>query len=208
MRHNYANLFFCTLKIELGTCQRKKMEDMKVRTIKKYTEVKLPSCEGISNHYKNPLTKTFQYEYALLTEVSNLFKETVCKSQCIDTLKMYYNELPSMEQLEAELEHSEQIDDTDNKANTECVKRTRESVREEARFLIERYVMERISFPMMSECKARVLVIPRNDGTHAFLFTDDIYAFLVRCEMIRKGHPKRIIVRSFDNNGHAADKAA
>ncbi len=142
----------------------------------------------------------------MFNELSMLFKETVCQSQCIDTLKLYFNELPIKEQLENESMQSDQDDNAGCDANTENVKRTRESVREEVSALIDRYVIGKVSFPMMQECMATVQVFPRNDGTHAFLFTDDIYAFLVRIEKINKGHPKRIIVRSYVI-GHATEVA-
>ena len=172
---------------------------------KKYTEVKMQNSEGISTNYKNPLTKTYQYEYALLCETSKLFRKTVCRSQCIDMLKLYFNELPIQKQLDAELS---QIDpQVDIKAATPGKKRTRESLMKEVRGLIARDIIGQITFPMMQECMAQVRVIPRNDGTHAFLFTDHVYAFMIRIEKIEKGHLKRIVVKSY-KDGHAADEAA
>ena len=42
---------------------------------------------------RDPLTKVFQYEYALYTVVADLFESVRCKSMCVDTLKLYFREL-------------------------------------------------------------------------------------------------------------------
>ena len=57
-----------------------------------YTEVD-PGWDGYEKTYINPLTKTFQYEYALYQVLSGLFKSVECSSKCIETLKLYFAEL-------------------------------------------------------------------------------------------------------------------
>ncbi len=63
--------------------------------IRKYKEVKLyNNGSGIDRSYRNPLTKVFQYEYAMYSLVSELFAHTECRSMCVESLKLYFQELP------------------------------------------------------------------------------------------------------------------
>ena len=100
---------------------------------------------------KNPLTKTYQYEYALFTVISGMFAGVECRSRCIETLRLYFNELPNAEK--------------------------REGVLESVRRLVEKDLEGRILFPMMNLCRADVHVREAGDGTHIFTFTDGIYGF-------------------------------
>ena len=53
-----------------------------------YREVSIDGM-AIDRNYKNPMTKVFQYEYALYLAVSALFQSVRCKSMCIGSLMLY-----------------------------------------------------------------------------------------------------------------------
>ena len=68
---------------------------------------------------------------------------------------------------------------------------------EEVRARVERDVVGNVNFPMMHQCRAQVRVLPRQDGSHTFLFTDGVYSFSVRLDFGAKpkGHkPKKVVV--------------
>ena len=67
-----------------------------------YKEVKLDGIE-FDKFYRNPLTKVFQYEYALYEAVSDLFAAMKCRSMCVDSLKLYFRELPHTPEQNSEL---------------------------------------------------------------------------------------------------------
>ncbi|MBQ8030015.1 MAG: hypothetical protein IJ260_00540 [Butyrivibrio sp.] len=47
------------------------------KIVKTYTEIKLEGGKGLDKFYVDPLTKTYQYEHALLTIVSDLYSFSV-----------------------------------------------------------------------------------------------------------------------------------
>ncbi len=153
---------------------------------KSYREVRLGET-NFDRYYKNPLTKKFQYEYALFTAISDLFESVKCKSMCIDSLKLYFKELPHT---------SEQTEGTaDTAAVTEKKKNTQEALLAEMTKLVARDVVGSVTFPMMHICQAEVQAIAEHDGSHTLLFTDGIYGFTAHLDMPGKGHPKMIAVK-------------
>ncbi|MCR4788773.1 MAG: hypothetical protein K5888_09305 [Lachnospiraceae bacterium] len=155
-----------------------------------YTEVCLDT-EGFDRFYKNPLTKTFQNEYALYKAVSNLFGSVRCKSRCIETLRMYFLELPH------------QKDGSDE--SSEKKRDTQESLLEDMMKAVSNGVVGHVIFPMMNICTVNVKTKLNGDGTHTFLFTDGIYGFGVRLEPIRKGQTIKLHVTDLTKPKEPAD---
>ncbi len=62
------------------------------------------------------------------------------------------------------------------------------------RKLVTRDVIGNITFPMMDVCAAEVMAVSYEDGTHRFIFTDGIYGFVLKLNMIA-GYPDGIIVK-------------
>ena len=149
-----------------------------------YTEVHFGE-NGFDRHYKNPLTKTYQYEYALYLAVSELFASVTCKSGCIESLKLYFSELP---------EGSNGASDDVADAGMARKPRTRDSFIKEVRALVQRDVAAGVDFPLMHACAAEVRTRLEKDGTHTFIFSDGIYGFSVHLGKLEKGHPRRILV--------------
>ncbi len=149
-----------------------------------YKEV---SFEGfvMDRNYKNPMTKIYQYEYALYLVVAGLFQSVRCRSMCIESLMLYFRELPRGEKEE------------EVPTPQENVKKSQKKLVEEMEKLVERDVIGHITFPMMSICAAEVMTKQEEDGTHSFIFTDGVYAFSLHLNMLRKGHPKGIEVVDF-----------
>ncbi|SCX93595.1 hypothetical protein SAMN02910292_00528 [Lachnospiraceae bacterium XBB2008] len=160
-----------------------------MKTAQNYTEIIFDSM-GFDNSYKNPLTNVFQYEYALYFVVSSLFKSVKCKSRAIDSLSMYFKELPHK---------PEALKDVDIQKN-EKKRRTQEGLLREIKILVDRDVIGDIYFPMMSECAAEVKTTLEGDGTHKFIFTDGIYGFSVHIDMKTNGHPEKLTVRNIGGN--------
>lgn len=151
---------------------------------KTYSEVSLNGL-GDGRFYKNPLTKAFQYEYALYMAVSELFASVRCRSMYIDSMKLYFSELP----------HAQEQGDEDKDENpTLEKKRTQEDLLAEMTVMVARDVVGHITFPMMSICQAEAHVVINEDGKHSFVFEDGIYGFSVKLDMAKKGKPKRIQV--------------
>lgn len=67
------------------------------------------------------------------------------------------------------------------------------------RKLISRDVIGKINFPMLNTCRVEVCTVPKEDGSHTFLFSDGIYSFILRLEM-GKSRPKRILLTREDDN--------
>lgn len=146
-----------------------------MRNTKNYSEVKLNGLAGgFDRAYKNPLTKTYQYEYALYVTVCELFESVQCRSMCIDRLKLYFRELPHA---------SEHAAEGGNEGMEKKKHLTQEQLLAKMRTMVERDVVGHVTFPMMPICRAEVCVIPEEGGTHTFLFTDGIYRFGVRMNM-------------------------
>ena len=128
-------------------------------------------------NYKNPMEKTYQYEYALYMLVSDLFQTVVCNSMCIDSLKLYYMDL---------------VKENRNTGNPSYEKQY--VVEEEIQTLIEKDVIGKIKFPGMHVCRAEVTVRTKEDGAHVFTFSDGIYGFSVSLNMKENDRPEEIEV--------------
>ena len=160
---------------------------MAKKTNNGYKEVRLDeNGRGADRFYRNPLTKVYQYEYALYETVSELFASVRCRSLCVNSLNLYFKELP--------LSGAEEKDTWPAQEEGQPKKVTREKILSEMRQLVSRDVIGHVTFPMMNVCAAEVRAIPEKDGTHTFLFTDGIYGFTLHLDMPYKGHPKGIRV--------------
>ena len=146
-----------------------------------YKEVRLDNNgRGADKSYHNPLSKVFQYEYALYTVVSRLFESVRCRSLCISNLEAYFMELPAGS------------DEAEGQKKT--AKKTQEKLIAEVSALVERDVVGKISFPQINICAAEAAAIPEEDGTHTFVFTDGIYGFKLHMTMPGKGKQMGISV--------------
>ncbi|MBR5377085.1 MAG: hypothetical protein IK139_07375 [Lachnospiraceae bacterium] len=155
---------------------------MEKKTNRNYTEVSL-EVNGYDRNYRNPLTKTYCYEYALYRAVSELFASVVCESRLIDSLNLYFAELPD----------GSETDGNGQKASGKT--RTKADYIKEAGELVKRDVIGHVTFPMMNICAAKAQTFTEEDGTHTFLFTDGIYGFSVHMEAPSKGRPEAITVK-------------
>ncbi len=173
----------------------------------KYTEVNLDG-QGLERNYRNPMTRQFQYEYALYMVISEMFKAVICRSsRCIETLELYFKEL-YFKELHYGNPSSvvERIDDPEKKRTTQW------DIIEEMRALVKRTVPGRVTFPMMHICRVETFVITGDDGTHTFRFTDGIYDFSVHLRKLHRNGEIRIDVQDnapvrHDNEGLATFKA-
>lgn len=149
--------------------------------MKNYTEVKI---EGsfFERSYRNPLTKVFQYEYGLYSAVADLFDHVECKSMCVDSLKMYFKELPLKGQDENAPEEKETVDKKNKKMN-------QEKLVENMKTMVSAYLVGNVEFPMMEQCAAEVSTVTRADGTHWFVFTDGIYGFALHLKLGKNKKP-------------------
>ncbi len=169
---------------------------------KAYKEVKLDGS-GFDKYYRNPLTQTFQYEYALYEAVSDLFSEVKRRSMCVDSLKLYFRELPHTTEPSAEV----------NKGlpEEEKKKKTQEDLHAEMTMMVARDFVGNITFPMMHICQAEARIATEKDGTHTLIFSDGIYGFSVHLDMPRKGHPRKIEVHDLNSvhpvDGHTGEAA-
>ena len=142
---------------------------MEKKTMKNYREVKI-DMGGIDMRYKNPLTALYQQEYALYLAMLERFAAVVCKSMCIESLMLYFKELP----------HAA-IDPETNRVGKEGKRHmTQEGLVENMRDIISQTVIGNITFPMMNKCAAELYVEVQGDGSHKFIYTDGIYSFSVR----------------------------
>ncbi|MCR5332060.1 MAG: hypothetical protein K6E62_12890 [Lachnospiraceae bacterium] len=169
--------------------------------IKSYKEVKLDrNGRGEDRFYRNPLTRVFQYEYALYLTVADLFEAVRCRSMCVDSLKLYFLELGhKKEQAGNEADQVVQGEDGNNKI-------TREDLLAEMELLVSKDVVGHIIFPMIGKCIAEVRTVLEEDGTHSFIFTDGIYGFRLHLDIQRKGHPKKIEVTDLGENEQVHDR--
>lgn len=56
------------------------------------------------------------------------------------------------------------------------------------------------TFPLMNICRVEVCTVPKEDGSHIFVFSDGIYSFTLRLET-GKSRPRRILLtREGDND--------
>ncbi|MCR4655134.1 MAG: hypothetical protein K5770_02725 [Lachnospiraceae bacterium] len=173
----------------------------------KYREVKVDGA-GFEKRYVNPMTKTFQFEYALVKAVSGLFSSVRYRSMCIDRLNLYFKELPRSREQAGE--KAEGYSDSIRR------RKTQEGLLSEMATLVERDVSGKVTFPMMHICQADVFVSTEADGTHSFIFTDGIYGFRVHLNMQVTGKSKKIEVKDLgpvhpvdgNNRKKAARKSA
>ncbi len=114
----------------------------------------------LRNNYINPMTKVYQYEYALYIIVADLFKAVECNSRCIERLKLYYAELVRENRNTGHISYEKQYEIEDNMQK-----------------LVNRDVIGKVDFPAMHKCKAEVSVMEKGNGYHMFIFYDGIYGF-------------------------------
>ncbi len=158
--------------------ESKSSSNYRVANPEGYREIRM-DCGGIDRFYKNPMTRIYQYEYALYEAVRELFAMVRCRSMCIERLRLYFRELAHASSGETSADAS----------------RKQEDITDEVRMLVARDVVGHVTFPMMHICGADAHVIEEEDGTHTFVCTDGIYGFSVHLDMPRKGHPRGILVR-------------
>lgn len=168
------------------------MNKVKKVTIKTYSEVEIPGTSQFDRNYKNPLTRQFQYEYALFLAVSDLFSSVICRSLCIESLKLYFMELPASSNKD-----EEQTVGTGDASMKKS--KSRERMMAETAMMVSRDVISKITFPQINICRAEVTVLSEKDGTHTFLFSDGIYGFTVHMESPKKGVPRSIVVRDLSS---------
>ncbi len=155
---------------------------MEKRNNVSYKEVSFDGQAMVRN-YKHPMTKVYQYEYALFIVMSALFQSVKCKSFCPNSLKLYFKELP------LDVKEEDLPEDV-------IVRKSQRKLIEEIETLVERDVIGKIKFPMINACSAEVLIKRQDDETHRFFYTDGIYGFSVHLDMERKGHPRCIEVKN------------
>ncbi len=158
-----------------------------VNIVTKYKEVNL-DVDGYDRTWTNPMARVYRYEYAMYKAVSDLFASVVCRSKCVESLKLYFSEMPHTP--ERDLEAQGIVPEPGKK------RKTQEELIAEIASLVKRDVEGKINFPMMQICQAEVRAAAMADGTHIFTFTDGIYGFSIHLDMIRKGRPHRIEVKA------------
>ena len=168
---------------------------MEKKMMKNYTEISLDNNgKGYDRFYTNPMAKVFQYEYALYLTMADLFESVRHQSLCIETLKLYYVELP-LGKVSSDCEDGSMLENAEKKGG-----KTQEALIEEIKKMVDRDVIGHVTFPQMNICAADVRVIPEKDGTHSFVFTDEIYGFKLHLDMPKfKGHPVGIKVENYAN---------
>lgn len=123
--------------------------------------------------YRNPMTKIFQYEYALYLLMSELFHDVHCSSVfALETLKLYYMDLVSTSKSGYASYEKQYV------------------IEEKIRCWIKRDVIGSVRFPLMDRCKVEITMKQNTDFSHIFIFSDGIFAFSVRLNLDKK---KRII---------------
>ncbi len=153
-----------------------------------YTEIEIDNNgTEIGRNYRNQLTRTYQYEYALFTALSDLFSFVRCRSLCVNRLKLYFKELPGRNGAGGSAEADPAIAGGSRR-------RTQEDLLEEMKGLVARDVVGHVNFPMMGACAAEAVTVAEKGGALSFVFTDNIYGFKVRLVMPKKGCPARIEV--------------
>ncbi len=161
-------------------------------TVTKYKEVNL-DVDGYDRTWTNPMARVYRYEYAMYKAVSDLFASVVCRSMCVDSLKLYFSEMPHTP--ERDLEAQGVVPEPGKK------RKTQEELIAEMASLVKRDVEGKISFPMMQICRAEARAAAMADGTHTFTFTDGIYGFSIHLDMNRKGYQRRIEVKTLKKSG-------
>ena len=147
---------------------------------RKFREVSIDGIDA-DRHYRNPKTKQFQYEYALYETVSALFESVRCRSMNMESLRLYFEELPQAKEKEIPGEKK---------------KYTQTDMLEEVAALVAKDVAGKVSFPMMHICACESQCVLDDDGSHTFIFSDGIYGFSVHMDVPRNGRPKKIKVKN------------
>lgn len=165
---------------------------MEKTTLTTYAEVILDNNgQGFDRSYKNPLTRAYQYEYALFVAMAEHFSSIRCQSMCVETLKLYFAELPHRNE---NADNTNGQDGDTNKAKG----KSQEAVLEHVEQLVIRDVIGHVTFPHMNICAAEVLTTLEEDGTHSFIFADGIYGFRLHIFISsRKRHSARIEVEDY-----------
>ena len=131
-------------------------------------------------NYTNPLTKQYQYEYAMYSIVSGMFEGVECGSLTLEQLKLYHAELVKESR-------------SDNSKEKYSYTKQKE-LDNEVLAMVKRDVVGHIEFPQMNICKAEVKIRKDKNGCHSFTFTDGVYSFTLRMQAPRKGRRGRILV--------------
>ena len=101
--------------------------------------------------YRNPMAKTFQYEYALYLLMSELFHDVHCSSVfALETLKLYYMDLVS----------------TSKSGNVSYEKQY--EIEEKISYWIKRDVIGHVHFPQMDRCRVEITMKKQTDLSHIF----------------------------------------
>lgn len=143
-------------------------------------------------NYTNPLTRQYQYEYAMYKIVSEMFAGVECRSLAIDQLRLYYADLVKESRSDS------------NKEKYSYAKQR--EVDADVQSMVERYVKSRIEFPQMNICRAEVRIRKDKNGCHSFSFTDGIYSFTLRMVSPTKKRKGRILVNSRKISGLKPEK--
>ncbi len=143
-------------------------------------------------NYTNPLTKQYQYEYAMYSIVSGMFEGVECRSLTLDQLKLYHAELVKESR-------------SDNSKEKYSYTKQKE-LDSEVLAMVKRDVVGHIEFPQMNICKAEVKIRKDKNGCHSFTFTDGVYSFTLRIQAPRKGRAGRILVSSRKISGVKSGK--
>ncbi len=137
---------------------------MEKRLVKTYTEVEIKGTD-FAKSYRNPLTKVYQYEYALFEAVSKLFARAIVKSMSIENLKMYFKELPLKSK-----EESESGSENEQEKEKQPSKMSQEKMLKDMDALVSKNLLGNIHFPMMDKCAVEVSTVCAEDNTHWLIF--------------------------------------
>ena len=131
----------------------------------------------MNNFYKNPLTKIYQYEYAVYTLLTGYFKSTECNSRAIESLRIYYSELVSVS------------------ATGKCSYEKQYELEEKCETLVQKCILPKISMPGANLRHVKIYISPNQDKTHTFTFKSGEYYFSYRF-VLEEIKPKEVIVKS------------
>ncbi|MCR5747857.1 MAG: hypothetical protein K6G03_09120 [Lachnospiraceae bacterium] len=131
--------------------------------------------------YRNPLTKIYQYEYAMLSVLNGYFKSTSSKSLCMETLRLYYAELVK----------------TNDNGNPSYVKQL--DMEDECEKMLKKAFSNRINMGDFSKLEAIIHVYQAKNGSHAFIYDcgqGRKFAIRISCNKPRKIKIKDLSARS------------
>ncbi|MBR4582157.1 MAG: hypothetical protein IKO32_13080 [Lachnospiraceae bacterium] len=129
----------------------------------------------MKNFYKNPLTKVYQYEYAIYSLLTGYFKSTECNSRAIESLRIYYSELVSVS------------------ATGKCSYEKQYELEEKCKALIHKCISGKVRMPHASRRHAKVIVTPNPDKTHTFTFQSgkDSFSYRFVIEEVKDEEPEK-----------------